>query len=219
MTNLAFDALDLHVVRGRATEPAVETPTRTVDFATLTEEVAALAGALRALGTVPGSTVLVALPDEYDELLTLLATLRLRALPVLVDRVHADAVGVPGHHPSAATLAVRHRPEVVVTAHEWPGHVHRPAAVLYRGPTPVDPEVEVDWDLALRAGRTDPAPASREDEPAPGAAPDAHAAAATATAYVVGERAVLLPEVPEAGTQVGRRLGALLGGRTVRLVG
>lgn len=64
------------------------------------------------------------------------------------------------------------------------------------------------WDLALRAGRTDPAPAER--------APHG-TALEEATAYVVGDRAVLVGEVPEAGTQIGRRLGNLLGGRAVRL--
>ncbi|HEY1135212.1 MAG TPA: AMP-binding protein, partial [Nocardioides sp.] len=149
MTNLAYDALDLHVIRGRAEAIAVSTPDKDRDFATVTEEVGALAGAFRALGVTPGAAVLVALPDEYDELLAVLAALRLRAVPVVVDRVHADVVAEPGHHPSAATLAVRHRPHVVVTATVWPGHVHRPAAVLYRGPEPQDPELELAWDLAL----------------------------------------------------------------------
>lgn len=219
MTNLAFDALDLHVIRGRAEATAVTTPDRDVDFATVLEEVGALAGAMRALGVVPGASVLVALPDEYDELLAFLAVLRLRAVPVLVDRVHATVepeTTAAGHLPSAATLAVRHRPHLVVTGAVWPGHVHRPAAVLYRGPEPQDPETEVAWELALRAGRTDPAPASRADE-VDEPAVDAHEAAAEACAYVVGNRAVLHREVPEPLTEVGRRLGGLLVGSAVAL--
>jgi non-ribosomal peptide synthetase component E (peptide arylation enzyme) len=219
VTNLAFDALDLHVIRGHAEAPAVATPDRELDFATVLEEVGALAGAMRALGVTPGASVLVALQDEYDELLAFLAVLRLRAVPVLVDRVHAAVapeVAPAAHLPSAATLAVRHRPHLVVSAAPWPGHVHRPAAVLYRGPEPQDPETEVAWELALRAGRTDPAPATRADE-ADGPAADAHEAAAEACAYVVGNRAVLHREVPEVGTQVGRRLGGLLAGRPVTL--
>ncbi|GAB3083708.1 AMP-binding protein [Nocardioides zeae] len=219
MTNLAYDALDLHVIRGRAEAPAVSTPDREVDYATVLEEVGALAGAMRALGVAPGASVLVALADEYDELLAFLAALRLRAVPVLVERVHAavEPEAAPAAHlPSAATLAVRHRPHLVVSAVPWPGHVHRPAAVLYRGPEPQDPETEVAWELALRAGRTDPAPASRADE-VDEPPTDAHEAAAEACAYVVGNRAVLHREVPEAATQVGRRLGGLLGGRPVTL--
>lgn len=209
MVNLAYDALDVHVIRGRAAETAVARGGAAgTDFATLTEEVAALAGVLRAFGVVATTPVLVALPDEYDELVAVLATLRLRAVPVLAERVHADVVDAPGHHPSAAALAVRHRPHVVITASVWPGHVHRPAAVLYRGPEPTDPEVEVAWDVAMKAGRTDPAPAERETSGTP---------VEEATAYVVGDRAVLLGEVPEVGTQIGRRLGALLGGRLVTL--
>lgn len=208
MANLTYDALDLHVIRGRAEDPALDLGERIVDYATLTEEVAALAGALRALGARPGATVLVALPDEYDELLALLAALRLRAVPVLAERVHADVVASPGHHPSTSVLATRHRPDVVITAQPWPGHVHRPGAVLYRGPEPKDPATEVAWDIALRAGRTDPAPAERAPHGTP---------VEEATAYVVGDRAVLVGEVPEVGTQVGRRLGGLIGGRVVRL--
>ncbi|MDT9593858.1 hypothetical protein RDV89_12315 [Nocardioides zeae] len=220
MVNLTYDALDLHVIRGRAEEAAVERDGAPVDVASLTEEVAALAGAFRAVGVTPGAAVLVALPDEYDELVAFLATLRLRAVPVLVERVHAAVQGTEGgHHPSAATLAVRHRPHAVVTATTWPGHVHAPAAVVYRGPEPTDPTVEVAWDVALRAGRTDPAPASRPEPDPEVPAADAHAAAVAATAYVVGDRAVLVGEVPEAGTQIGRRLGALIGGRTVTLRG
>lgn len=227
MVNLCFDALDLHVIRGRAAETAVARPGAAgVDHATLVEEVAALAGSLRAFGVTDSTSVLVELADEYDELVTFLAVLRLRAVPVLVERVQEGAA--PGHHPSAATLATRHRPHAIVTSSTWPGHVHRPAAVVYRGPEVVDAEVEVDWDLALRAGRTDPAAAERAPERAEPAEPvdpadgtEAASApgtpAAEAVAYVVGDRTVLHAEVPETGTQAGRRLGALLGGQVVTL--
>ncbi|WP_028472045.1 hypothetical protein [Nocardioides alkalitolerans] len=240
MTNLSYDALDVHVIRGRAGDDALLRPTRPLDFAGLTEEVSALAGAFRALGVVPGVSVLVDLDDDGDELLAFLAALRLRAVPVLVEHTHAQTGDgetrdgetgegeTSGHHVSGATLAVRHRPHLVVTSREWPGHVHQPAAVLYRGPEPKHPETEIDWDLAYRAGRIDPAPALTADrEYAPGAtAPDeptaavladVHAAAAGATAYVVGDRAVLVREVPEVGTRVGRRLGALVAGRSVQV--
>lgn len=226
MTNLSYDALDVHVIRGRAGEDALLRPVKPLDFAGLTEEVSALAGAFRALGVVPGVPVLLDLPDDGDELLAFLAALRLRAVPVLVEQAHGD--GVPAHHVSSATLAVRHRPHLVVTAHEWPGHVHQPAAVLYRGPEPKNPETEVDWDIAYRAGRIDPAPALTPDrefgagrtapeEPTSAVLADVHAVAAAATAYVVGERAVLVREVPEVGTRVGRRLGTLIAGRPVQV--
>lgn len=226
MVNLCFDALDLHVIRGRAAETAVARPGAAgVDHATLVEEVAALAGSLRAFGVTDSTSVLVELADEYDELVTFLAVLRLRAVPVLIERVQEGAAEgaaegtAPGRHPSAATLATRHRPHAIVTSSTWPGHVHRPAAVVYRGPEVVDAEVEVDWDLALRAGRTDPAAAERAPEPPEPAegATQAGTPAAEAVAYVVGDRTVLLAEVPETGTRMGRHLAGLLGGQVVTL--
>jgi non-ribosomal peptide synthetase component F len=86
--NLCFNAVDLQVVRGGATEPAVRTPERELDFATLLELAASLGGVLVSLGVAPGSRVGVRREDPFDRLLLLLACLRLGG--VYVDPPAAD---------------------------------------------------------------------------------------------------------------------------------
>lgn len=85
--NLCYDALDLHVVRGRATQPALRSGTL-VDFATLLERAASLAGTLRSLGVEQGTRVGSALGPEPDGVLAMLACVRLGA--VYVDAPVAD---------------------------------------------------------------------------------------------------------------------------------
>lgn len=80
--NLCYNALDLHVVRGRAAAPAVRTSDRTVDYATLVEQSAALAGAMHGLGVDPGGYLGSEVTDDLDRLLVLLAALRLGAVYV-----------------------------------------------------------------------------------------------------------------------------------------
>ena len=60
--NLCFNALDRHVIRGRADELALVTDRRTYSYAQLLEQVAQLGGGLRELGVQVGDRVLVALP-------------------------------------------------------------------------------------------------------------------------------------------------------------
>jgi hypothetical protein len=120
--NLCFDALDRHVVHGRADQVAVEGPDgeRPVTYARLLEDVAAFGGVLRAFGVGPGVQVRSDLAGR-DGLVTLLAALRVGA-DVLVD----DSPGV--------TL-----PDGVVVRRDATGD-------------------DLDRDVLLRAGRTDPAP-------------------------------------------------------------
>lgn len=80
--NLCFNAVDRHVVRGAATEPAVRHDTATLDYATLLADVAALAGTMRRLGVIEGTGVGVALDEDVDRLLVLLACLRVGAVYV-----------------------------------------------------------------------------------------------------------------------------------------
>jgi non-ribosomal peptide synthetase component F len=80
--NLCFNAVDRHVVRGAATETAVLDGGRTLDFARLLEDVAALAGTMHNLGVAEGTAVGVALDDDLERLLVLLACLRLGAVYV-----------------------------------------------------------------------------------------------------------------------------------------
>lgn len=77
--NLCFNAIDLHVVRGQATAPAVRAGTD-LDFATLLEQAASLGGAMYSLGVTPGAVVATELEDDLERLLVLLACLRVGAV-------------------------------------------------------------------------------------------------------------------------------------------
>lgn len=185
--NLCYNAVDLPVVRGAADRPAVRTGTGPVTFATLLERVGALAGVLRGFGVEPGHRVGVHLDEPLDGLLVLLAAGRL------------GAALVPAR--DAATL-VEHRPQLVVTDSPLPWDGHRPEAVLTRGFAPHDPSLEIDWDTALRAGRTDPAPCA----PVP----------AQEIAYLSGGF-VTLAEVPGDTSPLGRLVATLASAAPVDL--
>lgn len=96
--NFAFNALDRHVVRGLADEPALLVPfapagaRSSYSYADLLERVAQLGGALRELGVTPGRTVVLALPLGPELLFGLLACARLGA--VVAPLVDADAAQV-----------------------------------------------------------------------------------------------------------------------------
>ena len=123
--NLCFNALDRHVVHGRADEPAIANDRQT-SYARLLEDVAAFGGVLRAFGVGPGDTVVARLPQGRDALVALLASTRLGAIHV-IEEPEGDE----------ATLTVA-------------------GAVIRRsGESAPD---DLDWDVLLRAGRTDPAP-------------------------------------------------------------
>jgi hypothetical protein len=80
--NVCFNALDRHVVHGHADRIAFAGE-RELTFALLLEEVAALGGVLRSLGTGLGSRVESGLPEGREGLVVALATARLGALHVL----------------------------------------------------------------------------------------------------------------------------------------
>ncbi len=120
-------------------------------FARLLEEVAAFGGVLRAFGVNVGDTVVARLPVGRDALVALLASARLGAVHVVEQPTGADAV-----------VAL-------------PG----PAVVIRRAGH-VDPD-DLDWDVLLRAGRTDPAPCAEVSAGSP--------------ALVVGGRSHLLSDV------------------------
>jgi propionyl-CoA synthetase len=112
--NLAFNALDRHVVRGLADEPALLVPsapagTRSFySYADLLEQVAQLGGALRELGVTPGRAVVLALPLGPELLFGLLACARLGAVVApLVD-------GDPGAARRLGTDLALDPPAVVV---------------------------------------------------------------------------------------------------------
>ena len=141
--NLSFNALDRHVVRGRADEPALLDPGAPTQrsfysFAGLLEQVGQLGGALRELGVVPGRTVVLALPTGPELVFGLLACARLGAVAVPLTDEAPTAVRRLGHDPA----------------------VDRPTVVLVDGPR----RAAVDEVLAA-AGRTPDYEVVRHPEP------------------------------------------------------
>jgi hypothetical protein len=169
--NLCFNALDRHVIRGRADEPAIAAE-RPTSYARLLEEVAAFGGVLRAFGIGLGDTVVARVPPGRDALVALLASTRLGAVHVLEVPEGEDAAVVVGD------------------------------AVIRRSGD-FGPE-DLDWDVLLRAGRTDPAPCAEVSAAAP--------------ALVTDGRTLSTTEVLERSTGWPYdALATLLGGGTVEL--
>lgn len=112
--NTAYNALDRHVIAGRADQPALIhhsaiTGTRkTWTYAELLDHVARLAGALRGLGVEPGDRVVIYLPMVPEAAMAMLACARIGA-------IHSVVFG--GFAP--AELAVRiddAQPKVIISA-------------------------------------------------------------------------------------------------------
>ncbi|HEY0645645.1 MAG TPA: AMP-binding protein [Nocardioides sp.] len=124
--NACYDALDIHVIRGRADDVALSDPQGDWTFARLLTEVAACGGVLRAFGVTVGEPgVLSALPRATG-VVAALAVARLGAVATYDNSGGADA-----------NVRVR----------------DGGAGVVFT----VDGE-DLPWDVAMRAGRTDPAP-------------------------------------------------------------
>lgn len=191
--NLCYNLVDLRVVRGEANEPAVLDGETTISCAVLLEQIASLAGAMRALGVEPASVVGVLLDDPADRLLMLLACFRLGAVHVELSEA------------SAAAEIDQYRPHVVATSHPLAYADHAPAACLVRGIASEDDSRDLDWDIAVKAGRTDPAPCA--------------ALAPGSTAYVVGGVAVPILAAVKDDAWAGRVCATLCAGQTVDLTG
>jgi non-ribosomal peptide synthetase component F len=123
--NACFNAVDRHVVAGRADRVALVGDGTSVVYADLLELSAVLGGVLTSLGAAPGAHVAVDLPVSRESVVIALACARIGA--------------------TRAPLALADAPAVTVTR-DGDGVVLRPPVA--------DP---LGWDLAVRAGRTDPA--------------------------------------------------------------
>jgi propionyl-CoA synthetase len=174
--NTCFNALDRHVVRGHGDrtalvyDSAVTGVRQSFSYAHLLEHAAAFAGALRGFGVSKGDRVVVYMPMIPEAVVAMLACARIGA-------VHSVVFGGFAPH----ELAVRiddARPKVIVSAScgieptrvvEYKPIIdraleiaeHRPHAVVVKqrpqaSATLVEPR-DVDWDVAMKAGRTDPA--------------------------------------------------------------
>jgi propionyl-CoA synthetase len=174
--NTCYNALDRHVVNGRAEQPALvyESPvtgsSETLTYAQLLERVAAFGGVLRSLGVEKGDRVVLYLPMIPEAVVAMLACARIGA-------VHSVVFG--GF--AANELATRiddSRPKVVVAAScgVEPSRVveykplldralalaeHAPAAVVVKQRPQAEAAMtegrDVDWDAAMLAGANDPA--------------------------------------------------------------
>jgi propionyl-CoA synthetase len=174
--NTCFNALDRHVVQGRGDQAALiyDSPVtqtkRTVSYVQLLEQVAAFAGTLRRFGVERGDRVVIYMPMVPEAVVAMLACARLGA-------VHSVVFG--GF--AAAELAVRiddAKPKVIVAAScgieptrvvEYMPLVnralelatHQPAACIVKqreqAPADLVEGRDVDWDLAYKVGRADPA--------------------------------------------------------------
>ena len=112
--NTCANALDRHVVGGRADQPALiyDSPvtgvTRTYTYAELLDHTARFAGALRGLGVGKGDRVIIYLPMVPEAVIAMLACARLGA-------VHSVVFGGFAAHELAARINDA-RPTVVVSA-------------------------------------------------------------------------------------------------------
>ncbi|MDP3891562.1 MAG: hypothetical protein Q8Q44_10050, partial [Nocardioides sp.] len=144
-----------------------------------------------ALGVTAGSRVVLALDDPADELLALLACARLGAVFVTVP-------------PADLAVAVdHHRPVLVATSAPPVFGAHVPAACVVRGTPTLDPGRDLDWEMAVRAGRTQGSAVVDRSPSDP--------------AYVVGDRVVSVGEALEPSSPHGPSLGSLVAGRPVDL--
>jgi propionyl-CoA synthetase len=175
--NTCYNALDRHVVGGRAEQAALvyDSPVtgtvRSYTYAELLELVARFAGVLRALGVEPGDRVVIYMPMVPEAVVAMLACARMGA-------VHSVVFG--GFAP--AELAVRiddARPKVVVTAScgVEPTRVipykplvdaaidlaeHEPQRVVVLQRPQVRAELgerDIDWAVVMRPDAVEPAAA------------------------------------------------------------
>ncbi|GAA4359511.1 propionyl-CoA synthetase [Angustibacter luteus] len=173
--NTCYNAVDRHVIAGRADQPALihDSPVtgtkRTLTYAQLLDQVARFGGVLRALGVEPGDRVVIYLPMVPEAAIAMLACARIGA-------VHSVVFG--GFAP--AELAARiddAQPKVIVSAScgVEPSRVveYKPlldAAIERASHTPdacvilQRPQVEaamgerdLDWKTVMREGAVPPA--------------------------------------------------------------
>jgi propionyl-CoA synthetase len=175
--NTCYNALDRHVVAGHAERTALvyDSPVtgtqQRFSYAELLEKVASFAGALRAFGVEKGDRVVIYMPMIPEAVVAMLACARIGA-------VHSVVFGGFAAH----ELAVRiddAQPKVVVSASCGiePSRVveykpmldkalamasHRPDVCVVKQRPQVEAAMtegrDVDWDVAIRAGATEPAP-------------------------------------------------------------
>ena len=245
--NLAYNALDRHVVRGRADDQALLNPfaapgaRSSYSYADLLELVAQLGGGLRELGVRPGRSVVLALPLGPELVVGLLACARVGAVAVPVLDEAPGAVRRLGHpdldRPAVVVVDAARKAAV----EEVLGAVGRAADYqVVRGPEPgaLDATLgDIDLALVMRPGSFQPAACAElpADSPLLVRLPDGGepAGAGTTTTYDHGWTVDLTAQAVGAGwgpgsyvgpsddpgdaSPYGALLGPLLVGATVEL--
>jgi propionyl-CoA synthetase len=175
--NTCYNALDRHVIAGRGDQAALiyDSPvtgtTETITYATLLQDVAAFAGALRDLGVGQGDRVVIYMPMVPEAVVAMLACARLGAVHSVVFGGFAAnelAVRIDDAQPKVVvsascglepTRVVEYKP-LLDRALELATHEPSACVVLQR-PQAEATLVEgrdLDWATAMHAGRTNPAP-------------------------------------------------------------
>ncbi len=174
--NTCYNALDRHVVGGRADQAALiyDSPVtgvkQTFTYAELLEQVAAFGGALRQLGVGPGDRVLIYLPMVPEAVVAMLACARIGAVHSVVFggfAAHELAVRIDDALPKVIvsascgiepTRVIEYKP-LLDRAIQLAGHTPEACVVLQR------PQAEavlvdgrdIDWRTAMKAGASAPA--------------------------------------------------------------
>ncbi len=174
--NTCYNALDRHVAHGRGDQAALiyDSPVtgvkRSITYARLLEDVAAFAGVLRGLGVGAGDRVIIYMPMIPETVVAMLACARLGAVHSVVFggfAAHELAVRIDDARPSVVVAAscgveptrvVEYKPLVdralELAEHQVPSVVVKQRAQAEAG---LVEGRDLDWDVAMRAGRTDPA--------------------------------------------------------------
>jgi len=174
--NTCYNALDRHVVNGRADQPALiyDSPVtgarRTFSYAQLLEDVAAFAGALTLLGVEKGDRVVIYMPMVPEAVVAMLACARLGAIHSVVFGGFAAnelAARIDDAQPKVVvsascgvepTRVVEYKP-LLDRAIDISTHKPERCVILQRDQVSADlvEGRDVEWATALAAGRSDPA--------------------------------------------------------------
>ncbi len=174
--NTCYNALDRHVIAGHGDRVALihDSPvtgsTARLTYAELLEKVAAFGGVLRSLGVGKGDRVVLSMPMIPEAVIAMLACARIGAVHSVVFGGFASqelAVRIDDAQPTVVVSAscgiepsrtVAYKP-MLDRALELA--THTPAAVIVKQRPQLEAELiegrDLDWDVVMRAGATDPA--------------------------------------------------------------
>ncbi|MGH9786743.1 MAG: AMP-binding protein, partial [Terriglobia bacterium] len=173
-TNLCYNALDHHVLRGWGGHAALiyeneAGERRVLTYAQLLEEVKQVAAALRGLGVGKGDRVAIYMPTMPEAIVAMLATARIGAIHLVVfagfgGSALADRVQASGAKVLLATDVTYRKgkcirlKEIVDEALASPGQTVEHVVLLRRtsAPAPMTPGRDLDWPAFLERGKGQP---------------------------------------------------------------